>query len=525
MEELAPHRIVSNLEERFRELEIDFNVAYWESQTAATAENERRRADLELRLRREKGDAEALRSVEAALGEELHEPVLRRQLEVLRLTLTSNRMDDAMREELVQLTSSVESDYATHRPIVGGKRVNDNEITEILRTSNDGSLRRSAWLASKEIGNVVASRVRELARLRNVVALELGYSDYYHMALDLQELDQEWLFGILDRVEQMTEAPFNNYKGALDDRLRMRFGVSEPKPWHYADPFFQVLPPDGRLSLDSAFADASAVELALKTFAGWGIDLSDVMEASDLYPRENKSQHAFCLDVDRSGSDVRILANIVPGERWVEVMLHESGHAAYNVSIGPKLPYLLRRASHTFVTESVALLLGSLGRDPRWLIDVAGLPAREVAKRSEELVATEAAQRLLFARWALVVIQFERALYLDPDADLDSLWWELVERYQRLAPPDERSAPDWAAKIHVAAAPVYYQNYLLGELLASQLRQTCHRELGGLAGVAAAGEFLRDRVFKHGAVMRWDALVEAATGEPLGAAAFTEELI
>ena len=39
------------------------------------------------------------------------------------------------------------------------------------------------------------------------------------------------------------------------------------------------------------------------------------------------------------------------------------------------------------------------------------------------------------------------------------------------APAEGRTAPDWASKIHLAVAPVYYQSYLLGELLASQLDQ------------------------------------------------------
>jgi peptidyl-dipeptidase A len=525
MEGLAPHRLVSTLEDRFRDLEIDFHSAYWDSQVAATAENDHRRAELELALRKMKGDAESLQAVQAALQEDLHEPVLRRQLEVLRFSLTANRMDDDVREELVKLSSSVESDFASHRPFVKGERMNDNEITEILRASDDESMRRSAWAASKEIGKLVAPRIRELARLRNAVALGLGYSDYYSMALDLQELDQEWLSAILAEVDRMTEGPFFKYKDALDERLRTRFGVTDPSPWHYADPFFQMLPPEGRITLDAAFAGASAADLALRTFAAWGIDLEGVMEASDLFPRENKSQHAFCLDVDRSGADVRILANVVPGERWVEVMLHESGHAAFDVSIDPGLPYLLRRPSHIFVTEAIALLSGSLARDPRWLVDVAGLPISDVARAADQLRSAEAAQRLVFARWALVVINFERALYLDPDADLDARWWELVERFQGISAPEGRAAPDWAAKVHVAAAPVYYQNYLLGDLLASQLRGTCERDCGGLVGVPAAGELLRERVFKHGSVMRWDGLVEAATGEPLSARAFADELI
>ena len=64
---------------------------------------------------------------------------------------------------------------------------------------------------------------------------------------------------------------------------------------------------------------------------------------------------------------------------------------------------------------------------------------------------------------------FERVLYGDPEADLDAAWWELVSRHQLLTPPDGRAAPDWAAKIHIAVAPVYYHTYLYGAIVAAQL--------------------------------------------------------
>jgi peptidyl-dipeptidase A len=106
-------------------------------------------------------------------------------------------------------------------------------------------------------------------------------------------------------------------------------------------------------------------------------------------------------------------------------------------------------------------------------------------------------------------------LYADPDADHDAMWWELVERYQLVHRPPGRSAPDWAAKIHVTAAPVYYQNYLYGELVASQLQAALAREHGGIVDRPAAGRTLVERFFRPGASRRWDALVESATGEPL----------
>lgn len=522
--ELAPHRLVDALENKLQELEADFHRAYWDSQVDANDENDRRRAELEIALRRAKGDPEALAAVEEALHAEIHEPLLRRQLEVLRLSFLGNQMDESHRERIVVLSSAVESEFASYRPSVDGRELTNNEIEDVLRTSNDEDERRLAWEASKEIGARVADRVRELARLRNEAAHRLGFADYYRMSLQLQEIDEDWLFGVLGDVDRLTEGPFTEWKSDLDSRLQVRFGVDRLFPWHYADPFFQNLPPDGRVSLDGLLADTSAPELATKTFRGWGIDISEVLARSDLFPRQDKSQHAFCLDVDRSGTDVRILANVVPGEYWTEVLLHESGHAAYDISIDKRLPYLLRRPAHIFTTEAAALLSGRMVRSPRWLVDVAERDEAEVARIGPDLQRATVAQELLFARWCLVMTRFERDLYSDPEGDLDARWWELVARFQHVEPPRGRSAPDWAAKIHIASAPVYYQNYLLGDLLAWQLEDTVTADLGGLVGNPEAGGVLVDRFFRPGNRLRWDELVHEATGRPLAADAFAAGL-
>jgi peptidyl-dipeptidase A len=515
----AWHRLVTSLEDRFRELETEFHIAYWDSQVDANPTNERRRTELELELRTFKGDSESYARVSEALEEEIHEPILKRQLELLHHSLLGNQMSEDQRTRLVELSTSIESDYASYRPVLDGKRLSENDVDEVLRTSDDEDLRRRAWEASKEIGGVVSDRVRELARIRNEVAHDLGYGDYYQLGLDLQEMDEEWLFSTLGELEEATTEPFKRWKQELDARLRERFSTEVVYPWHYTDAFFQTLPSDDRVRLDPFFQNGSAAELSVRTFEQWGIDLSKVMDRSDLYPRENKCQHAFCLHVDRN-DDVRILANIVPGERWIEVMLHESGHAAFDVSIDRTLPYLLRRPAHTFVTEAIAILSGRMIREPRWLVQIAGSEDRQLSDQEESLRRASSLQSLLFTRWGLVVVHFERALYADPEAELDATWWDLVERFQLVNRPPDRAAPDWAAKIHVAAAPVYYQNYLLGEVLASQLEKTCVAECGGLVGVKDAGELLRERVFRQGSSLRWDALVEHATGRPLSARDF-----
>jgi peptidyl-dipeptidase A len=511
----APHRLVDGLETKLEQVESDFHRAYWDSQVHASPENEHRRAELELQLRSLKGDATSLAAVNSALEEGMHEPRLRRQLEVLRLSLTGNQMSEAQREELVELSSTIESEFANFRPQLGGESLTENDILEVLDQSDDEETRRATWQVSKDIGRRVSSRVRELARLRNSIALEQGYADYYRMALDLQELSEEWLFGLFEELDELTRGPFLAWKEETDRSLAERFGTTDLRPWHYADPFFQHPPRSNDIDLDPLLKDRDAVALSVETFDGWGIDLTGVIDKSDLFPRTSKSQHAFCIDVDRSGKDVRILANVVPGERWVEVMLHESGHAAYDVSIDRRLPYLLRRPPHTFVTEAIAILSGRLVRDPDWLVRVAGAPEDAVRMRAEKLRRSSALQSILFARWVLVMTHFERDLYADPEADLDARWWELVETYQAVRAPDDEVLGAWAAKIHIAAAPVYYHNYLLGELLASQLESSVAERAGGLVGNPQAGRFLRDELFRHGNSLRWDEVIEQATGQPL----------
>ena len=170
------------------------------------------------------------------------------------------------------------------------------------------------------------------------------------------------------------------------------------------------------------------------------------------------------------------------------------------------------------MTEGIAILMGRLAQEADWLRDVAGVDADEAESLDGSLQAALAAELLVFTRWVLVMTNFERAFYTDPEADLGATWWELVARFQLLTPPEGRDEPDWAAKIHVACAPVYYHTYLYGNLVACQLRATLDGAAGGLVGRPDAGELLRERVFRPGQSVRWDELLEQATGEPLTAA-------
>ncbi|OHB63305.1 MAG: hypothetical protein A2Y76_12885 [Planctomycetes bacterium RBG_13_60_9] len=128
---------------------------------------------------------------------------------------------------------------------------------------------------------------------------------------------------------------------------------------------------------------------------------------------------------------------------------------------------------------------------------------------------------------------FEKALYANPDQDLNKLWWDLVERFQFIRRPPGPADAGWASKLHFTTAPCYYHNYMLGELLASQLHNTIvHKVLAlesdeGLSyvGDERVGRYLRENVLGPGARYPWQEMIVRATGEPLTPKYFVEQFV
>jgi len=350
--------------------------------------------------------------------------------------------------------------------------------------------------------------------------------------LTLDELDEDELFALLDELDAGSAPLFERYRAGLDQELRRRFGVgpSEIRPWHMNDPFFQEAPPTA-VDLDPHFRDRALEEMTERFFGAIGLEVADLLARADLYEKPGKSQHAFCLSIDR-GADVRVLCNLRPNEFWMSVLLHELGHAVYDCRIDPELPWLLRTPAHTLTTEASAMLFGRLSRNGAWLRHWAQVNAAEAHQVGHELARAGREQLLVTTRWCLVMCHMERELYADPDQDLPARWWELVERFQMLHRPEGRQAPDWASKIHFSVAPVYYHNYLLGEILASQLQRTLLRQAAGGGADAwdryvsrpETGALLSQRLYAPGKSRDWRDLIRHATGAPLAADAFVAEL-
>ena len=129
---------------------------------------------------------------------------------------------------------------------------------------------------------------------------------------------------------------------------------------------FQEAPPSDSTNLDRFYEGKDIVQITTDTFNSMGIEIDDLYEKSDLFPRDKKNPTAFCMDVDREG-DVRVLCSLMEDAYWMETNLHEFGHAAYFKYIDASLPFALRTPGHILTTEAIAMLFGKMGKDSRWL--------------------------------------------------------------------------------------------------------------------------------------------------------------
>jgi peptidyl-dipeptidase A len=503
----------------------EVSLASWEAAISGRPEDYDKVSELTLKVRKVYSDPQEFAFLkDAKESGQVTDAILARQLDVLYNSYLESQIEPELLKKIVDLGTKIEKNFSTFRGTIEGNKVTDNEIKEILKTQTDSGKRKQVWLASKQVGAEVADDIVQLVKLRNEAAKKLGFDNYHTLSLATSEQDVKELDRIFEKLYELTNEPYAKLKAELDRILADNYGiaVAELMPWHYHDPFFQETPLVYELDLDAYYEDKDVKELAAEFYAGIGLPVESILANSDLYEREGKNPHAFCTDIDREG-DVRILCNITNNEYWMEVTLHELGHAVYDKYHDRQVPFLLRRPVHAFTTEAIAMFFGRLSRNPAWMQQMLGLTDRQRAQIEKVSGKYAQLKQLIFARWDMVMYNFEKQLYANPEQDLDSLWWRMVEKYQLVKRPQGRDEPDWAAKIHFTIAPCYYHNYLLGELLASQLHNHMTREILKLEsdknlsyiGRRELGDFLRENIFEAGAVYHWNEMIKRATGQPL----------
>jgi peptidyl-dipeptidase A len=537
-DESAAKAFIDDHVKRLRPLEVAGARAWWDANITGKDEDFKKKEDAQNKIDAALAEKEPFAKLKALKKEKdagtIHDPLLARQIDLLYLQYLEKQVNPELLKKLTAKANAVEQGFNVFRANVNGQEMTDSKVRDVLKKETESGVRRDVWEASKVVGAKVEQDLKELVALRNQAAKELGFPNFHTMSLYLNEQNGKDLIALFDDLDRLTKEPFTNAKAEVDAKLAQRFSVpvNELMPWHYMDPFFQESPAVFDADLDAPFKTADITALCRAFYAGVGLPVDRVLARSDLYEKKGKSPHAFCTDIDREG-DVRVLANIVPNEYWMGTMLHELGHSVYssnNWNIPQSLPYVLRAESHILTTEGVAMQLQKFSKSRPWL-EKMGVKVADGEKFDAAAAKVLRNELLIFSRWCQVMLRFEKGMYEDPKQDLNALWWDLVQKYQGLKKPAGRDKPDFASKIHICSAPVYYHNYMMGQLFASQVHHALVKDLyPGTKPIDAlyigdknVGEWMTKKVFAVGRTLAWNDLLKHATGVGLNPEAFAKD--
>ncbi|MBY0371403.1 M2 family metallopeptidase [bacterium] len=532
--EVQAREVLERHAKEIQPLEKTLSLAWWNANTTGSKEDFKKKADAQDKYDAKISDPKYFAEVKAVREKAgaATDKLLARQIDVLYFQMLEKQVPTDLLKQVSDLSNKIEETFNNYRAHVDGKELTDSAVKGVLKSSLDSKHRQAVWEASKGVGAAVEKDLTQLVKLRNQIAKKQGYANYAELMLAMSEQKPEAVLKLFDELDTLTREPYQKLKAEIDAVLASNYHLTpaQLRPWHYHDPFFQEAPLVYEADLDQVYKKADILALNKKFYDGIGLPIDDVIKRSDLYEKKGKSPHAFCTDIDRKG-DVRVLANIVPNEAWMNTMLHELGHSVYSSkNIPDSMPYLLRTESHILTTEGVAMLFQKFSKRADFL-QALGLKVDNAAAFNSAGEKLQRAELLVFSRWAQVMFRFEKAMYENPDQDLRALWYSLVEKYQGLKKPEGRNAADYGAKIHIVVAPVYYHNYLMGQLFASQVAHTIAKTvLGGVEpkkasyiGNKKVGDYFKAKVFGPGKSLSWNELTKFATGEELSPKAFAAD--
>ena len=410
--------------------------------------------------------------------------------------------------EAYGLKNSIMKTFINHRAEFEGEKRSANYFMRLMREESDRERRKRAWYANTLIASDIAPKLRKLIKRRNKLARECGAHDFYKFQLSAMGMTVDNLFMVLDKLDAITEEP---YLQVLEKR-RMKLGLETIEPWdlgYISDTLVLVF--------DSCFKKDSLMSVLNRTMTGLGYDMDNLSLQYDLEPRPGKIESACCFPINVP-DDIRVLANIDDGYSSYRTMFHEVGHALHCSYIDQPY-YALRGSPAGCVAEAMASFNEGLLHQPEWLAKYSGVPDSILSPILDIMHGS----RIVGLRFALAGVYFERELYRTDAENPTELYWDMYERLT--FGPRHDDVALWALVHHYTDDPVYVHNYILGGLIAAQTLAYLKRTNGTVIDNEATSEFLIDNYFKPGASKDWFELIEDATGEPLNAKYYIEDLL
>lgn len=416
--------------------------------------------------------------------------------------------------------------------------MNSAQLNLMVQTSPNQAERRAAWESLRSIEQfVLGNGFIEVVKQRNRLARMLGYEDYYDYKVTLNEgFSKRRLFELLDELERDTRDACQR----SIDGLAEQSGESAREGWN----FDYLTSGDLKSAVDPYHRFDDALNRWGRSFAAMGVRYGGAEMKLDLVSRPTKHDNGFMHEpfpcyVDRGTflpARINFTANAVPGqigsgERAMNTLLHEGGHAAHFANITMPAPCFSQEFTPTSVAyaETQSMFMDSLMEDPDWLTryahDAAGNPMPQ--ELMMELVKKNHRFRAFQIRRIMVVSYGERAMYEMPESDLtpENILAALRQAERQILLLNDSPRPILSVPHLLAGeASAYYHGYVLAEMAVAQTRDFFLRRDGHLLDNPNIGPDLAKGYWNPGNSRSFLDLVHDMTGEPFSGRAIVAQV-
>jgi peptidyl-dipeptidase A len=423
---------------------------------------------------------------------------------------------------------------------LNGQKITANQIDDKLEKSTDLAERKAVWETSKQIGPALKENLVKLRDLRNGVAKEMKYPDYFSLQVAAYGMTTDEMLKMLEDWMATLRPLYLQLHTWTKYKLAEKFHQPVPKkiPAHWiTNRWAQEWPGLVEAANIDKYFEGRKPEWIIKTaeqfYTGLGFSPlpQSFWEKSDLYPvppdsKRKKNTHAYCYHIDLE-NDIRSLQSIEPNSRWFFTAHHELGHGYYfKAYTRPEVPYLLRLGAAPGFHEGVGELISLASSQVPYLQARGVLPADFKADKTAFLLDDALARSIPFIYFSCGVMpHWEADIYAHnlPADQWNARWWKYVSDFQGIEPPSPRGEEfcDAATKTHINDTPAYYYNYAFATVFKFQLHDYIARKIlhqppqsCNYADNKEVGAWLNN-ILKKGGTEDWRKVLKEATGEDI----------
>jgi len=206
--------------------------------------------------------------------------------------------------------------------------------------------------------------------------------------------------------------------------------------------------------------------------------------------------------------DIRILNRVQNGFAGMHSLLNQTGISLYSAYIAQERP-LYNYAADTTWQMAMGEIISAMANDSAWLYDVASMPVGFISQFKQAKIE----QELIIIRELLANINFIYEAHINPDRDLNLLYWELYQKFTGL--PRHEDMIIWSTVPELTSDPMLLVRKLAAKTIAAQSVNYMTTYFGPLINNHNTSSFLVQNYFRFGSRYAWSELLQRGTGEKL----------